>query len=172
MSFAACWPAAFYLGFIKPESCKSIHQFLKTHTHSLTNTCVCVCVCVYTQKLMHACSVVSVVSDCNPIDYSQWGSSVRGILQARILGWVACPPLGVLPTQWSNPHLLRCKQIFYPLSHLGNPYTYIGYIPLVLFLWRILRDYVSWASQCSRKTHAVKTEDFLSAGVSLFLILC
>ena len=33
----------------------------------------------------------SVVSDCGPIDCSPPGSSVRGILQARILGWVATP---------------------------------------------------------------------------------
>ena len=35
---------------------------------------------------MRACSVVS---DCDPMDYSPPGSSVYGILQARILEWVA-----------------------------------------------------------------------------------
>ena len=30
---------------------------------------------------------------CNPMDYSQPGSSVHGILQARILEWVAMPSL-------------------------------------------------------------------------------
>ena len=44
--------------------------------------CVCVCVCV-------SCSVVS--DSCDPMDYSLPGSSVRGILQARILEWVAFP---------------------------------------------------------------------------------
>ena len=28
---------------------------------------------------------------------------------------------GIFPTQESNPHLLHCKQILYPLSHLGSP---------------------------------------------------
>ena len=28
---------------------------------------------------------------CNPMDYNPPGSSVHGILQARILGWVAIP---------------------------------------------------------------------------------
>ena len=42
--------------------------------------CVCVCVCV-------SCSVVPTV--CDPMDYSLPGSSVHGILQARILKWVA-----------------------------------------------------------------------------------
>ena len=44
--------------------------------------CVCVCVCVYGQLVSH-------VWLCNPVDYSPPGSSVRGILQARILAWVA-----------------------------------------------------------------------------------
>ena len=34
-------------------------------------------------------------------------SSVHGVLQARRLEWVAVPSSGVLPTQRSNPHLLR-----------------------------------------------------------------
>ena len=32
---------------------------------------------------------------CDPRDYSPLGSSVHGILQARILGWVAMPPAPV-----------------------------------------------------------------------------
>ena len=28
---------------------------------------------------------------------------------------------GIFPTQGSNPHLLHCRQILYPLSHLGIP---------------------------------------------------
>ena len=39
---------------------------------------------------MHVCSVVqSCPTLCNPMDCSPPGSSVNGILQARILGWVA-----------------------------------------------------------------------------------
>ena len=39
---------------------------------------LCVCVCL-------------VMSNCDPMDYSLQGSSVHGILQARILEWVAIP---------------------------------------------------------------------------------
>ena len=47
--------------------------------------CVCVCVCVCVCALGS-----SVVPDsCNPIDCSLPGSSDHGILQARILEWVA-----------------------------------------------------------------------------------
>ena len=42
------------------------------------------------------------------------GSSVHGILQARILEWVAIP---FFLTQGSNPGLLHCRQILYRLSH-------------------------------------------------------
>jgi len=49
------------------------------------------------------------------------GSSVHGILQARIgMGFHALLQ-GVLPTQGSNPSLLHCRQIIYHLSHQGSP---------------------------------------------------
>ena len=40
--------------------------------------------------------------------------TVHGILQARILEWVAFP----FPTQGSNPGLPHCRQILYCLSRL------------------------------------------------------
>ena len=44
---------------------------------------------------------------CNPIDYT-----VHGILQARILEWVAGPfSREIFPTQGSNLGLLHCRQI-------------------------------------------------------------
>ena len=47
-----------------------------------------------------------------------------GILQARILEWVAMPSLqGIFPTQGSNPGLLHFRQILYHLSHQGSPWT-------------------------------------------------
>ena len=57
-----------------------------------------------------------------PMDCSPTGSSFHGILQARILEWIAIPsPLGgIFPTQGSNPGLLHCRWILY-LNHQGNP---------------------------------------------------
>ena len=53
--------------------------------------CVCVCVCV----CVHVCVCVLVAQSCptlcDPLDCSPPGSSVHGILQARILEWVAIP---------------------------------------------------------------------------------
>ena len=40
---------------------------------------------------------------CDPLDYSPQGSSVRGILQARILEWAAFPSPGDLPNPGIEP---------------------------------------------------------------------
>ena len=54
---------------------------------------------------------------CNPMDYR-----VHGILQSRILEWVAFPLLQeIFPTQGSNPGLPHCRRILYHLSHKGSP---------------------------------------------------
>ena len=50
--------------------------------HSLNLLKVILCVCV-------SCSVIVSLTLCDPMDSSPPGSSVRGILQARILEWVA-----------------------------------------------------------------------------------
>ena len=50
--------------------------------------------------------------------------TVYGILQARILEWVAFPfSRGIFPTQGSNPGLPHYGQILYQLSHKGSPRT-------------------------------------------------
>ena len=48
--------------------------------------CVCVCVCACVCSVTQSCPAL-----CNPMEYSLPGSSVHGILQARILEWVAMP---------------------------------------------------------------------------------
>ena len=64
---------------------------------------------------------------CNPMDCSLPGSSVLGILKARILEWVAiCLLQGIFPTQGSNPSLWHCRQILYHLSHQGSPRQEMG----------------------------------------------
>ena len=45
--------------------------------------CVCLCVCVLAPQLY--------LTLCNALDCSQPGFSVHGILQARMLEWVAIP---------------------------------------------------------------------------------
>ena len=52
------------------------------------------------------------------MDYSLPSSSFHGILQARVLEWVAISfSRGMFPTQGSNPGLSHCRQTLYRLSH-------------------------------------------------------
>ena len=82
-----------------------------TVTSSGIKTWACICVCA------HLCPTL-----CDPMDCNPPGSSVHGILQGRILGWVAIPFSRVIfPTQGSNMSLLHCRQILYRLSHQGSP---------------------------------------------------
>ena len=77
--------------------------------------CECVCVCV--------CCPFSHGDCCNPMDCSPPGSSVHGILQARVLGWVAMPSSflshpGIEPVSPAAPAL---QANFLALSNQGNP---------------------------------------------------
>ena len=54
---------------------------------------------------------------CESMDYI-----VHGILQARMLEWVACSLLqGIFLSQESNWGLLHCRQILYQLNYQGSP---------------------------------------------------
>ena len=58
---------------------------------------------------------------CNPLDCSLPGSSGHGILQARILEWVAILfSRGIFSAQGLNLGLHHCRQILYHLSHQGS----------------------------------------------------
>ena len=75
--------------------------------------CVCVCVCVLVSQL---CPTL-----CDPINCSPPGSSVHGILQARVLERVAIPFSKGLRDLEIDPLLLHCRQILYHLSHQRGP---------------------------------------------------
>ena len=61
--------------------------------------------------LRHAKSLQSSSTLCNPLDCSPPGSSIHGILQARILEWVACPPLGNLSNLGMEPASLMSPEL-------------------------------------------------------------
>ena len=63
-----------------------------------------------------------VMSDCDPMDCSLSCSSVHGILQAKILEWVAMPSSGIFPIQRSNPCLPLWQADSLLLSHQGSPF--------------------------------------------------
>ena len=74
--------------------------------------------CVYAKLLQ------SYLTLCNPMDCTLPGSSVSGILQARILEWVAMPSSrGIFLTQGSHLCLLslHCQTGSLPLAPPGKP---------------------------------------------------
>ena len=74
---------------------------------------------------MHVCQVTqSCATLCDPMDCSSPGSSVHGILQARVLQWVAMPSSRNLPNPGTEPvspaaPALQVNSL--PLSHQGSP---------------------------------------------------
>ena len=74
---------------------------------------------------MSAKSLQSYPTPCDPKDFSPPGSAVHGILQARILKWVAIPSSrGSFPNQGSNQGLPLCRRFLYRLSYQGS-YVYV-----------------------------------------------
>ena len=78
------------------------------------------------QRCLCASQVASVVSLCNPMDCSPPGSSVHGILQARILEWVAMPSCrgSSLPRDWTHVSYVSCigRWVLCHQRHLGSPH--------------------------------------------------
>ena len=86
--------------------------------------CVCVCVCVVYIYIFRTIYIYSslkllVTQSCptlgDPMDCSPPGSSVNGILQARILEWLAIPFSRQSAQPWDWTWILYC------LSHKGSP---------------------------------------------------
>ena len=74
------------------------------------------CYCLVTQS----CPTL-----CNPMDCSLPGSSsVHGILQARILEWVAISFSRGSPRHRINLGLLRCSQLLYQTELREKPFKY------------------------------------------------
>ena len=95
--------------------CAAVHGLAKSWTWLSDWTelnCLLVYVCVHT-NLLQSYPIL-----CGPVDCSPPGSSVHGVLQARILEWLGCHALlqGIFQTQRSNRHLLyllHCRWILY-----------------------------------------------------------
>ena len=70
--------------------------FIFNENIGIIQTCVSV-----SAKSLQSCPTL-----CGPMNCSPPGSSVHGILQARILEWVPCPPAGDLPDPGMEPRSL------------------------------------------------------------------
>ena len=82
----------------------------------LRSVCVCVCVCVIVTQ--------SCLTLCDPMDCSPPGSSVHGILQARILEWIAIP--------FSNVNFSSSSLVAKLCLTLGTPQTVACHVPLCI----------------------------------------
>ena len=84
-----------------------IYSFIRISSHPFLEEKIKVLVKILKVKVIQSCLTLR-----DPMDYI-----VHGILQARILEWVAFPfSRGIFPTQGSNWRLLHCGQILYQLS--------------------------------------------------------
>ena len=71
--------------------------------------------------LVSYCSVAkSCLTFCDPMDWSTPGSSVHGLLQAKILECCHFLLQGIFTTQGSNPGLLHCRQMLLPSEPPGK----------------------------------------------------
>ena len=74
------------------------------------------CVCLVAQSCLPLC---------DPMDCSLPGSSIHGILQARILEWVAMPSSreSSWPRDWTHVSYVSCigRWVLYHWRHLGSP---------------------------------------------------
>ena len=87
---------------------------------TLLHACVCVCVCVRVCAVsLQLCLTLCEATDCSPPS-----SAVHGILQARILEWVACPPPWDLPDPGIEPEspmsLVSLADFLLLSSYQGN----------------------------------------------------
>ena len=92
---------------------------------------VSVCVCVLVSQLCPAL--------CDPHGLYLTGSSVLGILQARILEWVAIPFSRGSSNPGIKPSILHYRRILDHLNHLGS----LGQYSHVYFLSRLLASQVA-----------------------------
>ena len=102
------------------------------------------------------CAFQSCLTLCDPMDYSPPGSSVHGILQARILEWVARPSSrrSSQPREWVHLlHALHWQVGSVPPSPPWKPNTLYA---IILKSYQILSLHF-WKNKCNM---ANKTESF------------
>ena len=89
----------------------AVHGVTKTWTWLSNWTTMTTVLCLVTQPCLTLCG---------PMDCSTPGSSVHGILQARILEWVATSSFRVLPNPGIESGSPTLQQVLYRQSHKGS----------------------------------------------------
>ena len=132
------------------------HDWVTEHIHSWFTPCICfrytlVCyiqlyICIYICVHVHTRtkSLQSWMTFCDPVDCSPPGPSVHGVLQARILEWIAISSSRG-PSQLKDRTHVSCigKHLF-NTEPPGKPdiyiYIYIFFFFHILFSYRVLQD--------------------------------
>ena len=83
---------------------------------------------VWCAQLLWSCPTL-----CDPMDCSPPGASVHGILQVRMLEWVAIPFSRGSSQLSDNLSLPHCRGILHLLSHRGRPWTSFIYLFSTIF---------------------------------------
>ena len=144
------------------------------HIYRYIYACVCVCVCVY---IYIACvlSHFTTVALCNYMDCSPPGSSVSGILQARILEWVAIPSSRRSSRPRDQTHVFCITGGFFTAEPEGMP-LYIVYHNTIhlnknaLGMSRLLFLFQPNSKKFA-KNHFLKGMDSKGYGFSCFIYL-
>ena len=78
---------------------------------------------IYIHVHVYAKSLQLCPTLCDPMDCGPPGSSINGILQARILEWVALPSPEDLPDPGTEPVSVSCDGgwVLYHQHHVGSP---------------------------------------------------
>ena len=84
---------------------------------------------------------------CNPVAYSPPGSSIRGILQARILEWVAMPSSRDLPSPGIKPRSLALQVDSLPSEPPGKPRLNVMAMVLLTF-FAFIQSYIILFCKC------------------------
>ena len=100
------------------------------------------------QLCMCAKSLQSCPALCDPVDCSLPGSSVHGILQARILKWVDMPSSSGSSPSRNQTHVSCISGGFFTTEPLGTPYLYLNLesssFTLLSHLWTELYSFLNF----------------------------
>ena len=96
-----------------------------THTHTrLNHLAIQKTLHNIINQILHAKSLQSCLTLCDPMDCNPLGSSVREIIQARILEWIVISSSGGSSQPWDQTLISCISCVLYldslPLSYLGS----------------------------------------------------
>ena len=116
----------YFKGHIKTAGGESREWRKNLQTHIWQNLCKCLSWILHKDGTGGGCGLISksYLTLCDPMDCKPPGSSVHGISQAIILGWIAVSfsRESFQPRGWNWVScLLHCRQILYWPSHYGIP---------------------------------------------------